>query len=133
MGWFGKLLGTDKALDVIDTVAKGGLDLLDNAFYTDEEKANIRMKQANLWLKMHDTVAKQSAPTAISRRIIAWAVVGMAMFSLLVGTVLLFLKMDEMLVKFLDLVSTVGITTAFPLVIGFYFGPHIFSSMSGKK
>lgn len=133
MSWFSKLLGTDKALDTINTIAEGGLDLADKAFYTDQEKAEFRMKKADMWLRMSEMVSKQSAPTAISRRIIAWSVIGMVVFDLLVGTTLLLLDMHFILDKFLALNDTLGIDVAFPMVIGFYFGPHIFAAMGNKK
>ena len=132
MGWFSKLLGTDKALDTINTIAEGGISLADNAFYTDQEKADFRVKQGNMWLKMNEIVAKQSSPTSISRRVIAWAIIAMTVFSLFVGTCLILLGRTEMLNDFLALLDNIGLSMAFPLVMGFYFGPHIFSSFKSK-
>ena len=43
MGIFGKLLGSDK-------VIKGGMDLIDNAFHTDEEKA----EEHKVFLKLYE-------------------------------------------------------------------------------
>ena len=125
MGWFGKLLGTDKALDTVKESAKSTFSIIDEAFYTDQEKSESKAKAVNQWLQAQKIVAAQSAPTAISRRVIAWAVIGIVCFMVLQGCLYIGFDDDLRVQKLIELAKAFWIGEAFTSVMVFYFGAHI--------
>lgn len=130
MSWFGKLLGTDKAMDTVNTVAKESFSIINNAFYTDQEKAESRNKAATVWLRAQEVVSKQSAPTAISRRIIAWSVITLIGFFSFQGAIYIGFDDASRLKALIDFVKAMWIGEAFTTVMVFYFGAHI---LGGRK
>ena len=130
MSWFSKLLGTDKALDVVKDSAKSTFSIIDEAFHTDQEKAEGKLKAANIWLESQRTIAKQSAPTAISRRVIAWAIIGLVVFFCVQGSLYIALEQTEKLTDLLKFIKAMWIGEAFTAVMVFYFGAHL---LGGKK
>lgn len=71
MGWFSKLFGTDKAVQgVLDT----GKQLLDDAFYTDQERADGKSQSAAEVRTMIVEWLKNTQGQNLSRRLIALSV-----------------------------------------------------------
>jgi hypothetical protein len=133
MGWFGKLLGTDKALDTASDLAKSGMDMLDNAFYTDQERAETKGRIMDTWLSTQKLIAEQSTPTAISRRIIAWGVLSLVWLAVAVGMAVILMDGNiDKINGIIGLLDSMQIGWAFVSIIVFYFGPHIMSAI-GKK
>ena len=130
MGWFGKMLGTDKAMDTVKESAKSTFSIIDEAFYTDQEKADNKAKAANMWLQVQKVVATQSAPTAISRRIIAWSIIGIVTFMVLQGCLYVAFEDDARIDSLIKLAKAFWIGEAFTSVMVFYFGAHIFKGTS---
>ena len=128
MGWFGKLLGTDKAMDTVKESAKSTFSIIDEAFYTDQEKADTRAKAAAIWLSAQKVVATQSAPTAISRRIIAWSIIGIVCFMVLQGCIYVAFDDAGRIEKLIELAKSFWIGEAFTSVMVFYFGAHLLGS-----
>lgn len=134
MGFFAKLLGTEKAVDAAADVVKTGVGMLDNAFFTDQEKQEGAKQAYQLWLKQQELIGQQSTPTAISRRIVAWGVLSLVWLAFLVcmGLVLLEASPDKM-DQILDLVERMKVGWAFTGVIVFYFGTHLVASLPKSK
>lgn len=71
MSWLGKLFGTDEAVrGVLDT----GKELLDDAFYTDSEKAEDRAQDAREVRQMVVDWMQNTQGQNLSRRVIALSV-----------------------------------------------------------
>lgn len=68
MSWLGKLFGTDKA---VGSVLETGKELLDDAFYTDDEKASDRKESAKDVRAMIVEWMKNTQGQNLSRRVIA--------------------------------------------------------------
>ena len=68
MSWLGKLFGTDKA---VGKVLETGKELLDDAFYTDDEKASDRKESAKDVRAMIVEWMKNTQGQNLSRRVIA--------------------------------------------------------------
>jgi len=131
MGWWGTLLGTEKAIERVGDVADSGMELLDNAFYTDQERAVHAAKLFSGWLRMQEVVATQSSPTALSRRYIAWSVVGLVWIAAVLCFTLVLIgngheaKVDEIV----EVVKSLQFGWGFVAVIVFYFGTHVISKI----
>lgn len=130
MSWLTKLLGTDKALDIVKESASSTFSILDEAFDTDQEKRESKLKTAQVWLEAQRVIAKQSAPTAISRRIIAWTIIGIVAFFCIQGSIYIGFDDSSRLTSLILFAKAMWIGEAFTSVMVFYFGAHIFG---GKK
>ncbi|MDO9464685.1 MAG: hypothetical protein Q7J67_05250, partial [bacterium] len=65
-----------------------GVSMLDNAFYTDQEKAADAGKIMDTWLKIQETTASENSIRSITRRILAWLVMGSFIFMTLSACVI---------------------------------------------
>jgi len=143
MSWFGKLIGTDKALDIVQDTAKSTFGIIDNAFYTDQEKTQdgiaAKNKATELWLDSQALIIKQSSGTSVSRRIIAWSVISIVIFMLLQVSLAAWLvpkgyisatDSDAIIASLMSFADKFSIGWAFVGVIVFYFGAHV---MEAKK
>ena len=127
---FNILMGGSSAPEkILDSTISG----LDKIYYSKEEQADDRKEAAKNWLEVQKTVATQSTPTSVSRRIVAWGVLGLVWFEVVVCTVLAILEMVEELKLVLEIAAVFQIGWAFCTVIVFYFGPHLISSMGKPK
>jgi hypothetical protein len=81
MGIIAKLLGMDK-------VVEKGADLIDEAFETSQEKTEARQQWFATYLDLQKVIANESTPTALSRRILAFMIMGVFLFLVLFGAVL---------------------------------------------
>ena len=131
MGMLSGLFSSKKVVDTAAEVVKSGTTMLDEAFYTDQGKAEFRAKAADNWLELQKIVANQSTPTAVSRRVVAILVIVPAMIMAL-GCFGMVLIMDDPKAK-VD--AIVAVADAFKLgwattaVVAFYFGKHIIGAM----
>lgn len=130
MGFFGKLLGTDKAVDIADKTISTGLTLIDNAFYTDEEKAANKQVMINAWMKAHELISKETSPKSISRRVVAWSIIGLFSLAFINGCIYISFEDYDRLDKLIEWVDRTKLGWAFCGVIGFYFLTHI--TQAGK-
>lgn len=126
MGWLGKLFGTDDAVkQVIDT----GSALLDDAFYTDAEKAEDIAKDRSEVRRMVVEWMANTQGQNLSRRLIALSVTASWLFMYLLSTVLglVAVWVDPELHQRLNESITVldgrndSMTGAVMLILGFYF------------
>ena len=116
MNWFSKAFswiigGSNAAEKTIETGAK----MLDNAFYTDQEKATNHNKILDWFLEYQ----KATAPQNISRRIIALMIVGL--WCAMVATGLLLYKIDKDYCDFIFTQLKDVVMNPFLTIIAFYF------------
>ncbi len=116
MGLLKTLFGGSKNAETIITK---GAELLDNAFYTKQEKAENKKSLWGLWIEYQKATSGQN----LARRVIALMVVGVYLFLILFAVAVLpFIpKWSEMI--FVILRET--LMKPFLLVIGFYFATHL--------
>jgi len=113
MGFFGKLFGSDKAIE-------SGLDLIDNAFYTDEEKG----AQKTTLLKLYEPfklAQRYIAMTFCPPYMLAWFITFIASFFMDVT------KQLEMLL------NPVGVSSIVLAIVVFYFGGGTLNSFKNKS
>lgn len=120
MSWLSKLVGADKAIEGVVTVATKGMDLLDMSKMTAQERI-IAFKEI--------VKATSSGATAISRRHLLWAILGGNGLSLVVG--LFWVALDDMtrLDNTIKLTQVVMGSPAMLACISFYLLTHITGAM----
>jgi hypothetical protein len=126
MSWFGKLFGTDEAVrGVLDT----GKELLDDAFYTDSEKAEDRAKDASEVRGMLVDWMKNTQGQNLSRRIISLSITATWLSMFIIATLLSVSAVwvaDDVSTKLMASSSIIdnraeAMTGAVMLILGFYF------------
>ena len=80
MGWFSKIFGTD-------AVIEKGVELIDKAFYTDEEKAQDKQKVIEMKMKHKLELLNAYQPYKLAQRYIAFGFVFVFLFIMLNGVV----------------------------------------------
>jgi len=75
MAWW-SFLGTTKVADAAADTIKTGASMLDNAFFTDQERAAAMQKFTETWLSIQDKIASENSLSSITRRILAYMIMG---------------------------------------------------------
>jgi hypothetical protein len=107
MGWFSKLIGTEKVIDA-------GMNGIDKAFYTDEEKAEDKLRR----MQMKTALLKAYEPFKVAQRLLALIFsipYVIAWFSLLIAS--FFMDVDK---QFKFLIES-DMALAVLIILGFYF------------
>lgn len=130
MNVFGWLTGGAKSADkVIDGIINGA----DALVFTKQEQSEFDIERQKLWLDIQKTLAQESAPQAVNRRIFVWAIVLMTAFMTLTALAYTALGMFDMAANVIKVGAAFGWDLAFSLAVGCYFGTHIVSKAVGKK
>jgi len=116
LGWI--IGGSNAAEKTIETGAK----MLDNAFYTDQEKADNHNKILDWFLEYQ----KATAPQNVSRRIIAIMVVSLWCLMILAGLILY--KIDKEYCDFIFAQLRDVVNNPFMIIVGFYFVTQVVRS-----
>jgi hypothetical protein len=77
------LFGNSKVVETAADVVKAGVGMVDNAFYTDQEKAANSIKITDVWLKLQMLWANDNSVSAVTRRLIAFMSYGTFFFLLI--------------------------------------------------
>jgi hypothetical protein len=83
--WIKTIFGAPEVVSTVATGVKTGFEMLDKAFYTDQEKAENANKVVDVWLKLQMILANDNSIAALTRRLIAFLVVSEFCFLLLVA------------------------------------------------
>lgn len=137
MGMFGKLTsllgGADTAEHTVKKVVDGVYNGVDKLFYTDEEKSDARQKAWDSVLSFITMAyADQNSTRSVTRRWLAWAIVGSILLSFFVSLVLILLDKPEKAKAIIELANAYNLGEAFLGVIVFYFGVQFMRSRGGK-
>ncbi len=113
------------------TVEKAG-KMLDDAFYTNQEKATNKNKVLDWYLKYQTATAPQN----VARRIIALIVTGLWAFLILLAVLIHFLEPehgDGAFSEFIFDTLSENVNTPFSIIIGFYFAAHMLRGLKKDK
>lgn len=126
MGWISAitgLFGSSKNVEtIVETGAKGIYNGLDMLVHTDEEKAIAKAEGVKRFLEYFDKVSSQNSIQSITRRWMAFLVMGPTILCFIVSMCLYPIS-SEMADHYFKL-FTVMIPWAGG-VLAFYFGPHL--------
>lgn len=78
----------DTAADIAGKAAGGIISGIDKVFFTDEEKAEARQKWFSSWIEIQKVLASEGTPTAVSRRILAFMIMGTFLGLIVFGVVI---------------------------------------------
>lgn len=123
MGLLGKILGTDKAIDGVVSVAKSGMEIWDSNSFTAQERSQALL---------HLIKATSQKETSISRRILLWAIILKISLAMLIGAFWIQTGQPDKLALMIEMIEALKIGYAFAGAIGFYYLTHLVNG-SGKK
>ena len=116
MSIFSKLLGVDKAVEGISTIANKGMDILDASSFTPQERVAAFERLAKVM---------SSKETALSRRILLWAILGLNGLAFIVGMIWTAFGDTERVNDLIALVEAFKLGWAFTAAVGFYYLAHV--------
>lgn len=126
MGWFSWLTGNS---DATEKAVEGVSSLLDNAFYTEQEKGQVGLKMLEFKMEFARTTQHMS----ISRRVITFVVTAMwALVVLILIALGITLGKDAASVKFMFETLVDIVNPPFMIIVGFYFLSQVVSKARGK-
>jgi hypothetical protein len=133
MGWWSMLWAGPKVLEdrskdiskLIDYTASG----LDKLFFTDQEKANVSLQTMEMHLRLVEITMNESSIRSITRRILAWLIMGGFLFLIFFSAIVFKLSPEWAAFVF----KCAGQTYELVLMVGFfYFGYYAVSSIVTK-
>jgi len=132
MGILSSIFGTPKVIDTVAETVKSGVGMLDNAFYTEQEKAANNAKMMDLWLEIQKTTASENSIRSITRRYLAWVVMGTYVLIVLMACVVW--KSDPAWAEYILSLLTKTNLSYLALIVGFfYFGSYAIGQYIGGK
>jgi hypothetical protein len=132
VGFLTTLFGTPKIVGAVADTVKSGVSMIDKAFYTDQEKAENAMRFTNTWLKIQQATANENSIRSITRRILAWAIMG-TFLALVVSACIIYCFNPAWAIY---IKNTIQETQLGWLTVGvgvFYFGTYGIGSYMKKK
>lgn len=128
-GFKALLGGSESGSKILDATISG----IDSVVYTEQEKAEDKKTAVTNFIEYMKVVANQSTPTAISRRIVAWGVISLVWYLVVVSTVLIMLGKKDMVEDITAIGEVYRIGWAFGSIIIFYFGPHLINAWNQSR
>ena len=119
MGIWKYLFGVPKVIDTATEVVKTGTDMIDKAFYTDQEKADNTNKLMVFWLELQKMIANDTGVSAIARRFVAYMIMGAFLYLIIFASMVW--KYDDKWSEFI--LKTIGESDLgyLALLVGFFF------------
>ncbi len=119
----------EKAVNLVDDSVRGVGGWIDEQQFTEQEKAENRQRLMDFRLKVLSKTADESSVRSISRRILAWTIVGV--FLMLVVTAAIGTVLGALWVK--GVVTLINaMSSSYLAVTSFYFVSHIGNSWIEK-
>lgn len=119
MGLLDLFRSSDK---IVEKTADGIYNGLDKLVFTDEEKADAKQRAFQADLDFKKLMMQEGSPSAISRRILAWAISGVYMSLVVVSCIIW--RFNQEWAKFIIENGVARIEFAFGAVISTYFIYH---------
>jgi len=127
MGWLTDLFGSSKSVDtVVETAAKGLYNGIDKLFYTDEEKAEGRIKAGELFLRFTEKALDQNSIRSVTRRWLAFIIVG-PMMAFFIASGVAFPFNEPLAIHLYKVFS--DLVPWGTGILATYFGPHLIGAI----
>lgn len=127
------LLGAPKIVSVVADSVKSGMTMWDNSNYTDQEKAANTLKMTDLWLKIQEATANENSIKSITRRILAWGIIGNFLIIINVGVYFVIVGSLEKVTTLKEFLLETKMGWMAVAVVVFYFGYYGIQAIRGKK
>lgn len=121
-GLFGGSDTADKAMDLATSSITGIGEWIDNKDYTNQEKAKDLNLAVQSHLKLIETMANENSLRSVTRRWLAWGIVGFTVFWASVAMVFAALGSYEIVNSMIKVMEAFKLGMAFVAVIALYFG-----------
>ena len=125
MAWWSFLTKSDKVIETGADLIKMGASGIDKLFYTDEEKAEAGRKVMDQVLEMNRIANEESSIRSITRRAIAWVIIGIFCIFSISALVVTLMGKTAITASILQLMGTLSLPMITLAVVVFYFGNHI--------
>lgn len=126
MGWLTGLFGggdtANKAIDSATTVLSGIGGWIDNKDFTPQEKSIALAKAADNHLELVKAINNENSVRSITRRIMAWGIVGFNILWASVAMIFIIIGKAEIVKDMVKVVEAFNLGIAFVAVITLYFG-----------
>lgn len=135
MGWFGKLFGTDKAVEsginIAEKATTGILAGIDYAFHTDQEKSEEAVQVIKMAIASKTSREDQSSPRSVSRRVLAFMFCSTYLSVFILTIVLACLHQVETVSLIIKIVAIFELSWIVLSIIFFYFGGEAIKRIRG--
>jgi|ETNvirenome_6_30_1030629.scaffolds.fasta_scaffold00622_6 hypothetical protein len=123
------LFSPNNATKVVDGIYNG----LDKAFYTDEEKAEDKIKIETFKVEAKMKLLPLYEPFKIAQRVIAITFTINFILAFWIGVGLLCFSNDQLLKSYLDLISVFSLGWIMSAIVAWYFTGGVINSFKEKK
>ncbi len=129
------MLSIIKSVFGMGDVVKGGMKMLDDAFYTDSEKAEDKQIMSQLKTKNKIDLMKAYAPFKLAQRVLAFMFCGVFVFILLNGVLGALYGIVEMenVKAAKEFANEMWLGEIVVMIVGFYFGGGLAESIKKGK
>lgn len=128
MAWWSVFLSAPKvletAVDTASTVVKGGMDIFEKAFYTDQEKAQMAKEMQSMWMDLVRVLSTDNSISARARRGIAYIIVT-TFCTFLFASAITFFFNKEWSEFILKIAISTYLAEGFFGVMLFFYGPYM--------
>lgn len=132
MGLLSTIFGSSSALKTAGDVIKNGVDMLDEKKFTEEELSKAMLEYTSTWLEIQKTIASENSIRSITRRIIAWMIIGL--FLILIMASCIIYKFDNLWSSYiLTIIETSKLGWLTTGVGVFYFGYYGVAKIYNNK
>lgn len=143
MGFWSSFLGTDnksveKTLEIAEKSLSGIGGWIDGKDFTSQESAQLTLKAIESHTRMMEAIRDESSGRAVTRRYMAWGIVGTILVWANVGFAIIFFgpRTEETINRMKDAVdwaNALYIGFAFVTIITFFFGVQMVRNWGGKS
>lgn len=127
---FGGSTSASKSNSFVQESIKAVGTYIDEKNLTEEERVKYHLQAGTTHLELIKATANENSVRSITRRYLAWSIVGVALINAQIAIILAWFGKDELVDKMLEIAEAYYIGWAFGAVVVFYFGVQF---MRGKK
>lgn len=126
------IFGTPKIVGAVADTVKSGMTMWDKSKFTDQEQSEMSLESGKLWLKIQEATANENSIRSITRRVLAWLIMGIFLFLVISACVIWRFNPEwAEYIKNMIIDSQLGWLT---MSVGiFYFGSHFISGHLKKS
>ncbi len=140
MGWFSAIAnffgGSPPAVETlaktVQETAKGGIGLIDNAFFTDQEKSAANKSMVDAYIDLYKTTTQESTGTAEARRWFLQTITTYVICCCTVSMACVVTGNREAAIVIVDMCRQFWIGEAFTAAVSFYYMTHVAKAIFDK-
>jgi len=134
--WSKLFVGGKTAENVSETLkdsAKATFGILDEAFHTDQEKAEAKAQAVAAYIEIYKTTMSESTGTAEARRWFLQTITNFIMTMAVCALLAMLFDRPDIKESIVEVVREFQLGWAFVAAVGFYFMTHVAAAIMGNK